>query len=175
MLTPPSVDRTESRTPFPPAGPALRCDHANVRNRGFRGSGSPQCTALRSCRRRHEKPLRSSSLGRGPKSDRVTFRSEGSSASSARVDARRKAGGDAQSIVRSSVHSLLTFRFRTRGSRAKGRGFYAPRFRKSSALCEERCAPVLRFARRDPIPNRRQRARALSFVARCCRFAALLP
>lgn len=65
-------------------------------------------------------------------SDRIALRSEGSSANRARVGARQKAGGDAQSIFRSSVHSLLNFRFAARCLGAKGRGFYARRFAKSS-------------------------------------------
>lgn len=110
----------QARTPFPPAGPALGENHAYlVRDCDHKDPG-----LLRHCTlwRRHEKPLRSSSLGRGPKVGPDSLPSEGPSASSARVDARRGRAvvADAWSVSLFAVHSAAQFHLSEARSLAQG-------------------------------------------------------
>ena len=91
---------------------------------GFQGSGSPHARHFVRAGGDMKNPSGARRSGGVQKSDRVAFRSEGSSANSARVVTQRFGAGDAaKSIGRSSVHSLLTFRVRTRRIRARDAAF----------------------------------------------------
>ena len=141
--------------PFPPAGPCARS-----KDPGLLRLFGASLKALHVRRRRHEKPLRSARSGGVQNSDRISLPLEGPSANSARVDARRVTPArDAQSICRSSVHSLLNFRC-SRESLAQGtRLLRLVEFEVSSGVRAFflRAARCLGFSRHHNIDTRRER------------------